>query len=113
MNLNVNITIESILKIIEMDSLMRLQLQVNVSWMDTALRYRNLNEDEHLNPISLKQRRTIWLPTLKFSSAMDKYVATFADELSTGIIRLLPKATSQIAPLMEVQNHEIYRGDDG
>ena len=113
MNVNVNITIESILKIIEMDSLMRLQLLVNVSWMDTALRYRNLNEDEHLNPISLKQRRAIWLPTLKFSSSMDKHVATFADELSTGIIQLLPNATSQIAPLMELQNHKIYRGDDG
>ena len=111
--MNVNITIESILKIIEIDSLMRLQLQVNVSWMDTALNYKNLRKDENLNPINLQQRRSIWLPSLKFSSAMDKYVATFTDELSTGIIQLLPNATSQIAALMEVQNHEKYRGNEG
>ena len=114
--MNISITIESILKVIEKDQLMMVQLKLNASWMDPGLEFRNLKEDEHLNSLTQKQRNSIWLPSLKFTNTLDKFVASFKDDLSKGVIKLNSNSKGHIPGkdgIYPVRNYKKYSGNEG
>ena len=96
----------------ELASVIKLQLQLQVSWIDSRLTFLNVHKYS-LNPISNAQKRKIWLPRLIFYNTNDKTVASFNDESSKGKIELDPHEISQRAPLIEVKNYIKYTGSQG
>ena len=96
----------------ELASLMTLQLQVQVSWVDSRLTFLNVHQNR-LNPISLDQKNRLWLPSLIFYNTNDKTVASFIDKSSKGKIELDPQEKGQRAPLTEIKNYIKYTGSQG
>ena len=112
LRLNVGVTLESIMNMDELASLMTLQLQVQVSWVDSRLTFLNVHQNR-LNPISLDQKNRLWLPSLIFYNTNDKTVASFIDKSSKGKIELDPQEKGQRAPLTEIKNYIKYTGSQG
>ena len=112
LKLNVGVTLESIMNMDELASLMTLQLQIQVSWVDSRLTFLNVHKNR-LNPLSLAQKNRLWLPSLIFYNTNDKTVASFNDDSSKGKIELNPLEKGQRAPLTEVKNYIKYTGSQG
>ena len=110
--LNVSLTLESILDLDEVKSLMKLQIEIKLSWVDSRLEFVNVDQAE-MNTINLKQKEKLWLPSLIFDNTNDKIEASFDDDKSNGIIDIEENARGQIAPLMELQNFKKYTGSQG
>ena len=55
MPLEANVTIGSILDLDEVNSLMKLQLKMDISWIDPRLEFVNLKEDANMNLLNLEQ----------------------------------------------------------
>ena len=96
----------------ELASLMTLQLQIQVSWVDSRLTFLNVYKNR-LNPLSLAQKNRLWLPSLIFYNTNDKTVASFNDKSSKGKIKLNPLEKGQRAPLTELKNYIKYTGSQG
>ena len=109
--LNVSLTLESILDLDEVKSLMKLQIEIKLSWVDSRLEF--VNVDQEMNSINLKQKEMLWLPSLIFDNTNDKIEASFNDDISNGIIDVQENARGHIAPLMELQNFKKYTGSQG
>ena len=109
--LNVSLTLESILDLDEVKSLMKLQIEIKLSWVDSRLEF--VNVDQEMNTINLKQKQKLWLPSLIFDNTNDKIEASFNDDISNGIIDVEENARGQIAPLVELQNFKKYTGSQG
>ena len=111
-----NMTIESIFEISNQRSSMMIEVTVNVSWIDKNLKYKNLHQDWNLNPLSLADLKSIWMPKFRFPNTRDPdlhvYLASFADEQTTGYIRLKENAESKLSPLSELKNYRKYKGID-
>ena len=109
--LNVSLTLESILDLDEVKSMLKLQIQLKVSWMDSRLEFVNL--DPKVNSINLIQKKELWLPSLIFENTNDKKEASFVDDSSLGWIELDPTAKSYTAPLIDIHNYKKYAGSEG
>ena len=109
--LNVSLTLESILDLDEVKSLMKLQIQVSVNWMDSRLEF--INVDKELNTINMLQKKSLWMPNLIFDNTNDKTEVAFDDESSNGMILITPKAKSKTAPLTVLHNYKKYAGTEG
>lgn len=111
-----NMTIESIFEISNQRSSMMIEVTVNVSWIDKNLNYKNLQQDWNLNPLSISDLNSIWMPRFRFPNTRDAdlqvYLASFADEQTTGYIRLKENAESKLSPLSELKNYRKYKGID-
>ena len=111
-----NMTIESIFEISNQRSSMMIEVTVNVSWIDKNLKYKNLHQDWNLNPLSLADLKSIWMPKFRFPNTRDPdlrvYLASYADELTTGYIRLKENTKSKLSPLSELKNYQKYKGID-
>ena len=111
-----NMTIESIFEISNQRSSMMIEVTVNVSWIDKNLNYKNLQQDWNLNPLSIADLNSIWMPRFRFPNTRDTdlqvYLASFADEQTTGYIRLKENAESKLSPLSELKNYRKYKGID-
>ena len=109
-------TIESIFEISNQRSSMMIEVIVNVSWIDKNLNYKNLQQDWHLNPLSLTDLKSIWMPKFRFPNTRDPdlkvYLASFADEQTTGYIGLKENAESKLSPLSELKNYRKFKGID-
>ena len=62
--------------------MLKLQIQLKVSWMDSRLEFVNL--DPKVNSINLIQKKELWLPSLIFENTNDKKEASFVDDSSLG-----------------------------
>ena len=114
-----DISIESIFEINNQRSSMMIEVIVNVSWIDKNLNYKNLQQDWHLNPLSplsLTDLKSIWMPKFRFPNTRDPdlkvYLASYANEQTTGYIRLKENAKSKLSPLSELKNYRKYKGID-
>ena len=111
-----NMTIESIFEISNQRSSMMIEVTVNVSWIDKNLKYKNLHQDWNLNPLSLADLKSIWMPKFRFPNTRDPdnrvFLASFADEHTTGYIRLGRNAKSKLSPMNELKNYRKYKGTD-
>ena len=93
-------------------SVMTVQVQVQISWVDSRLTFLNVHHNR-LNPVSLGQKERLWLPSLIFYNTNDKTVASFIDKFSKGKIELDPQEKGQRAPLTEIKNYIKYTGSQG
>ena len=107
----VSLTLESILDLDQVKSLMKLQIQVGVKWMDARLEYQNL--DKEVNTITLQQKESLWTPVFIFDNTNDKVEASFYDDSSNGRVLINQKAKSFVAPLGVINNFKKYSGSDG
>ena len=102
---------ESILDLNEVKSLMKIQIQLKVTWTDSRLEFRNV--EQRLNTMSLDQKGKLWLPSLIFKNTNNKTEALFADDSSNGNIEINPESKGKIAALTEIHNFKRFTGSDG
>ena len=102
---------ESILDLNEVKSLMKIQIQLKVTWTDSRLEFRNV--EQRLNTMSLSHKRKLWLPSLIFKNTNNKTEASFVDDSSNGNIEINPESRGKIADLMEIHNFKEFTGSDG
>ncbi len=67
-----SIDILSILDIKEVENVISLQLQLQLSWIDNRLTMSNLKDDKNLNTLTLDFRSRIWIPEIVFYNTQDK-----------------------------------------
>ena len=113
MPLETNMTIEAILDLDEVNSLMRLQIKMDLSWIDPRLDFVNLKEDPNMNLLNLDQKKSLWLPEMIFNNNQDKQEASFEDNVSLGKIEIIPGASSTRSPLFELKNARLIKGKYG
>ena len=92
--------------------MINLNLQVKASWAESILTFLNVKRKK-LNPLSLDQKRRLWVPTLLFPTANDKPEILFGAKSSNGEIVLNPDAKGKTAPLTKVHNHRSFAGSEG
>ena len=109
--LNISLFMESILDLNEVKSLMKIQIQLKVTWTDSRLEFRNV--EQRLNTMSLSHKRKLWLPSLIFKNTNNKTEASFVDDSSNGNIEINPESKGKIADLMEIHNFKEFTGLDG
>ena len=112
MELGVGLTIEAILDLSELKSTMKIQLRIEVYWVDPRITYINLHKNK-LNVMTITQKEELWTPTLIVHSTNDKTEITFDDELSQGRIDLNKGFIEETAGLDVVQNYKKYAGSEG
>ena len=112
MDLGVGLSIEAILDLSELKSTMKIQLRIEVYWVDPRITYINLHKNK-LNVMTITQKEELWTPTLIVHSTNDKTEITFDDELSQGRIDLNKGFIEETAGLDVVQNYKKYAGSEG
>ncbi len=68
----VAIDVFSILSISEVQSAIRVQFQLNMTWMDSRITFRNLKPAVHQNSVNLTESGVIWLPSVIFYNTENK-----------------------------------------
>ena len=114
LKINISVQIEDILDLDEIKGLMKAKFTVKLHWLDRYTKYVNLNKNENLNILKMRQKKELWMPTLFFSNAADNNVGSFIDDLSIGRISLIDqKINGTFSPLSDVKNHKQYNGHEG
>ena len=112
MILNVSVALESIRDLDELKSLMKIQISLKVSWIDSRLTFINVHKNL-VNPITLVQKKKLWMPSLVFDNTNDKTEVSFDDPTSNGIIKLNMDANRETVPLNSIHNYVKYTGIHG
>ena len=102
-------TLESILDLDEVKSMIKLKIKLTVKWQDSRLTYVKIHP-KRKNLITLSQKNDVWLPSLIFENTKHVTEVSFDDELSRGIIQLKPNAKGEISSL---SNTRKFKGNDG
>ena len=77
--MNVSVGIESILEIIEEKNLIKVKLDIIVSWIDQKLTYINLNP-KRKTVLLPEQKTLLWIPNLVFNNTNDnEFYDSFID----------------------------------
>ena len=114
LKINISVQIEDILDLNELKGLMNAKFTVKLNWLDRYTKYVNLNKNENLNILKMRQKKELWMPTLFFSNAADNNVGSFIDDLSIGRISLIDQnINGTFSPLSDVKNHKQYNGHEG
>ena len=58
----------AILKIQEVQQLVKLQFQLSLKWYDARLQYYNLKVDENMNSLVYKEKQKLWVPSIVFQN---------------------------------------------
>ena len=109
--MNVTILIDSILDVDVVHSNFKLQLRLQLEWIDPRLDFRHLKPDHNI--LNLDQKSKLWLPILIFTNTKKKMKATFNDVDSIGKIKRKDTAKFTLTNLQTVQRDRIYKGEDG
>ena len=96
----------------ELNSMMVVQMKLELSWKDSRLQFIKVQKNK-LNPLTLKQKKSLWLPHIIFQTTSDKMEANFADGFATGMIKIDQSARGQIASMNEAINFRQYSGSEG
>ena len=114
LKINISVQIQDILDLDEIKGLMTAKFTVKLNWLDRYTKYVNLNKNENLNILKMRQKKELWMPTLFFSNAAENNVGSFLDDLSIGRISLIDlKINGTFSPLSDVKNHKQYNGHEG
>ena len=100
----------SVLELNEIQSMMKLQMELQAHWIDTRLEFINLKKEQHGNFVSLEEKKKLWLPSLHFANNKKKMKVMFEDADSTGSIYLTENATFHLHPLFKTR---IFSGKHG
>ena len=109
LKLSVSPTLESILDLDEVKSMIKLKVKLTTKWQDSRLTYVKMHP-RRKNLITPSQKTVLWLPSLVFENTNDVTELSFDDELSHGMIQLKPNAKGEIASL---SNTRKFTGNDG
>ena len=114
--MGIQISIDGIFDISPQQSSMMIEINVTAYWTDKNLNYTNLNENGYLNALSLKQKKSLWMPKFIFYNCRDQdlniYLAMFDDDFSTGYIKSKSNIRSTLPGFDELQNTKNYKGTD-
>ena len=86
------IQIKNILEVDEVRSSLTLQLKLELRWIDSRLKYFNLNKKSDMNTLSASELEEIWTPDLLFVNTKEKH-ANLKNESSAVSIEII-KGTS-------------------
>ena len=89
--IHIEMHISSVLELNEINSWMKLQLKLQMKWIDPRLKFANLKEGEQRNILSPEQKQKLWVPSLIFANNKEKMKAVFGSD-SIGNIILTKKA---------------------
>ena len=113
LQVGMSMTILSILQLNEINSNMKLQLELQVWWNDPRLMFSSLKKKKQRNVLSLEQKKKIWIPTLAFANNKEKMRADFDDEYSKGLVSLTKNATFELSPLHSLWKIRNFSGKKG
>ena len=113
LQVGMNMTILSILELNEINSNMKLQLELQVWWNDPRLEFSSLKKNKQRNVLSLEQKKKIWIPTLAFANNKEKMRADFDDQYSKGLISVTENATFELSPLHSLWKIRNFSGKKG
>ena len=98
----------SVLELNEIKSWMKLQLELQVKWIDPRMKFANMKEEEERNILSSEQKQKLWVPSLMFANNKEKMKAVFGSD-SIGKIILDENAKSYQFP----NRTRIFNGKHG
>ena len=105
----IEMNVLSVLELNEINSMMKLQLELQANWIDTRLEFKHLKSGQYVNRLSSEEKKKLWLPPLRFANNKKKKKAMFEDD-SIGKILLSGNASFHLHPLFQTK---IYSGKDG
>ena len=76
----------SVLGLNEINSWMKLQLELQVKWIDPRMKFANLKAGEQKNVLSSDQKQKLWVPSLIFANHQKKMKASFDSDSIGNII---------------------------
>ena len=104
---------DSVLELDELKSTLKLQLEMQVSWIDGRLTYQKVHKDR-LNSIgSLEQKKLLWIPEIIFDNSQDKVKLRLDDANSDANIKIFENAKGKMAEMSEIHNSKEYHGKEG
>ena len=108
---NVSLTLDSVLDLNEVNSMMKVKMMLKVAWKDSRLEFRNVEKGH--NMIRSAEKRELWLPSFIFNNTNNMTEASFDDDTSHGQIEINPNSRGKIAPLMELDNFKRFSESEG
>ena len=109
---HIEMNIFSVLELNEINSWMKLQLELHVKWIDPRLMFANLKLGETRNILSSEQKEKLWVPSLIFENNKEKMKAVFGSD-SIGDIILTENASFDLSPLNSMIKTKIFKGKHG
>ena len=113
-DVNVSITIGSILNMDETANTFEVKFILELNWTDPGLTYINLNPDGNRNKINAEVKSNLWTPKIIFINDISGDVARFDDELSSGKIFMTnASAKGEFSDLTEILNQKSFKAEEG
>ena len=109
---HVEMNILSVIELNEINSWVKLQLELHVKWIDPQLKFANLKEGKQGNILSYQQQQKLWFPSLIFPNNKEKLRADFRHD-SIGDIILSENASFDLSPLTSLIKTRIFNGKQG
>ena len=110
--IHIEMHISSVLELNEINSWMKLQLELQMKWIDPRLKFANLKKGGKKNMLSSEQKQKLWLPSLMFPNHKEKMKAVFGSD-SIGEIILAENASFDLSPLTSLIKTRIFNGKHG
>ena len=110
LDVNVTLTIESVLDISEVNSMLEIPFRLDLSWIEPRISFVNLKEGSNI--LSLDQLTTLWLPVLSLPNTKEKLSISFNDETTLGYVTSLDISKGAKAPLHILRNDVTFKGAD-
>ena len=105
---HIEMTILSVFELNEIHSWMKLQLVLQVKWIDPRLKFANLKKGKQKNVLSYEQKQKLWIPSLTFANNKEQLEAVFGSD-SIGSIILTKNAKFDLSP----NKTRIFNGKEG
>ena len=102
---------ESISQINEIESSIKVYLEIQVSWLDERLSFQKVRKGK-LNLIN-SQKRQLWMPDIYFDNTHEKTKLILDDVATQAYVRILKDANGSMAPLTELYNSRTFSGKEG
>ena len=106
-----DVTVQTLLKVDEVNSLFSLKLKLTLTWQDQRLSYKSLKKDRSMNILTNEAKRHIWMPRLIFSNSKDSSEAFFDDETSIGLFEVIEGSKHEVSRYDTIENEQNYKGN--
>ena len=87
LEVELSLDIHSILGISEVDQVMYLKFELDISWRDSRLQFYNLKKDADMNMLVHEDKTIIWIPTIIFSNTRNDKDTINDEKASAKVIR--------------------------
>ena len=123
----VSVNVLSIVSVLEVEKIFRVNYKLTMKWRDTRLRFFNLKKESYLNILSLNESLSIWYPIAVFQNTLNSdkskvngdihnrmhvifYTSFQLDSESISIITR--SGNFSISPREKLHNDHIFSGKD-